>query len=174
MTLPTHVWLFALAALTVSASFAMPTKPLQRILQVKGFLANPKQLFGPQAENFWGGPSTWDSVTDRVRGGISTATITTSYDHATFSGLLDTSTLGGAGFASVRTNLTTTDFSAYSGLQITFDKADGRTYALNLYNELGGRREDGRRESSIEFKYNIQTLASNDIQIFEAPFDAFV
>ncbi|ORY46416.1 CIA30-domain-containing protein [Rhizoclosmatium globosum] len=113
----------------------MPTKPLQRILQVKGFLANPKQLFGP---------STWDSVTDRVRGGISTATLATSYDHATFSGLLDTSTLGGAGFASVRTNLTTTDFSAYSGLQITFDKADGRTYALNLYNELGGRREDGR------------------------------
>ncbi|KAJ3072825.1 hypothetical protein HDU98_002849, partial [Podochytrium sp. JEL0797] len=136
---------------------------LTRLMQIANHLsssASSKTLFGPSAKNGWGDLNTWLSVTDRVRGSISTAVMDLSHaDRAVFNGVFDTSALGGAGFASVRANL------------------NGHTYALNLYNELGGWREDGRRESSIEFKFNFKTRGSggaHGVEVFEAAFDEFV
>ncbi|KAJ3019909.1 UNVERIFIED_CONTAM: hypothetical protein HDU68_010431 [Siphonaria sp. JEL0065] len=164
---------FLTVAGLVALSIALPSRQQQ--------ILSPEQpsrtIFGPNGDAGWGEASSWRSVTDRVRGGISTASLNISdIEKAVFSGILDTSTLGGAGFASVRANLSTTDFSNFEGIQITSLKGDGFTYALNLYNELGGWRPDGRRESSVEFKYSFKptTSANNELQIFEAPFEDFV
>lgn len=92
---------------------------------------------------------------DRVRGGSSEASIAFyGRNTATFSGFLDTSTLGGAGFASVRTDAPLHwDLSAYDGITITIANApDRRRYLIALKDALPGRLPSGRLKSTVSWE----------------------
>ncbi|KAJ1555889.1 hypothetical protein HK096_001553, partial [Nowakowskiella sp. JEL0078] len=104
----------------------------------------------------------WSAVDDRVRGGRSQSYLTATPPKAVvFSGSLDTTALGGAGFASHRTapGLLATlnaDFSNARGLEVFIVAGDLKTYALNFSCKELTTRPDGRVESAIEFKANFQ------------------
>ncbi|CAH0056448.1 unnamed protein product [Clonostachys solani] len=110
--------------------------------------------------DLFGGTQKWDAsewVTsdDRVRGGSSVSRLAVSDDGraATFTGHLDTSTLGGAGFASQRTRGTLhQDLSAYDGLLITVTGGDSKRYAVTLKDDIPGRRDDGRDLSGVSWE----------------------
>uniref|UniRef100_A0A0B7KD17 NADH:ubiquinone oxidoreductase intermediate-associated protein 30 domain-containing protein n=1 Tax=Bionectria ochroleuca TaxID=29856 RepID=A0A0B7KD17_BIOOC len=110
--------------------------------------------------DLFGGTQKWDAsewVTsdDRVRGGSSVSRLAVSDDGraATFTGHLDTSTLGGAGFASQRTRDTLhQDLSAYDGLLVTVTGGDSKRYAITLKDEIPGRRDDGRDLSGVSWE----------------------
>lgn len=93
---------------------------------------------------------------DRVRGGSSTSHLTVlSPERARFHGNLDTSTLGGAGFASQHTldgAFTPWDLSDFEGLLVSSTKADGRRYVIALKDENPGKRPDGREKSSLSWE----------------------
>ncbi|KAJ3347749.1 hypothetical protein HDU83_001857 [Entophlyctis luteolus] len=124
--------------------------------------------------------ASWEPVTDRVRGGRSTAAarVDSRTGCLVFAGTLDTSALGGAGFASVRRRRPL-DLSAFRGLAVRVARAAAppapRVYALNLVDEVNEGthdRGDGRRASSIEFKFSFD--APVDGGIVQASFDDFV
>lgn len=85
---------------------------------------------------------------------------------ARFYGHLDTSTLGGAGFASQHSAGTKHwDLSSYDGLELTFghDDQDGighdattqssdKRYLVTLKDEIPPRRDDGRAQSGISWE----------------------
>ncbi|KAJ3415369.1 hypothetical protein HDV05_005106 [Chytridiales sp. JEL 0842] len=100
----------------------------------------------------------WVTVDDRIRGGSSVSKLTPSPsgEGVQFTGVLDTSTLGGAGFASQRFGKAEIqwDLSAYDGVQLEVEEGDGKVYAFNVKNDFGKRMPNGRLESSIEFKYS--------------------
>ncbi|KAI9339595.1 CIA30 family protein [Obelidium mucronatum] len=168
-------FLFCLGVLIAGAIAAPASSPQQQ--QPLSAAARRGELFGGAAT--WGDDATWLAVTDRVRGGASTAALDThAAAHAgaaVFAGVLDTAALGGAGFASVRAELSAArrDLAAFAGIAVAADCADGRTYALNLHNSLGARRPDGRRESAVEFKFSFETTPGA-AAVFYAPFSAFV
>ncbi len=106
------------------------------------------QLFGPP----W---SLVHSITvdDRVRGGNSMS----YFKEGRFHGSLDTTTLGGAGFASqtlISKSLTyPANLLQYDGIKIELhSSSDEMIYALNIKNEPTLDRGDGRNKSSVEFK----------------------
>ena len=87
------------------------------------------ELFGK--ENGWK-IKDWFPVNDQVRGGSSTSFLKEHNALLKFYGHLDTLTLGGAGFASQKTNNVPLDLSMYKGLIINLDCADGKKYSLNF------------------------------------------
>lgn len=114
-------------------------------------------------------PPSWTVTDDRVRGGASQSYLTALPDNcARFHGHLDTSTLGGAGFASQFSPVETArvygdgakkswDLSAYDGVEIEVGKGDGKVYTLILKDEeQAEKREDGREKAvvnwEVEFK----------------------
>ena len=118
----------------------------------------------------FGGPLSWSStswttVDDRVRGGssISSLTINSSTNSATFSGNLDTKTLGGAGFASQFASKATDsekkekidniwDLAAYDGIEIEMGSGDGKTFTFILKDEVPEDRGDGRMGAGLSFE----------------------
>lgn len=121
-------------------------------------------LFGGKAG--WNA-SEWTASDDSVRGGSSYSSLEVieigSQQQARFSGNLDTTTLGGAGFASQRTTTfdKTWDLSAYDGLSIAIAKGDGRQYTFNLKTVLPERRPDGRDNSTLEYAWNFKAPDSS-------------
>lgn len=96
---------------------------------------------------------------DRVRGGSSRSHLSVREEEhgpvAVFHGHLDTSTLGGAGFASQRTaGALHLDLSAYAGLRLALpaQQGDGRRYVVALKDELPGKRDDGRERSGVSWE----------------------
>lgn len=115
-------------------------------------------IFGPPRA--WRPETDFTASDDRVRGGASRSTLERNATSTTvrFHGTLDTTTLGGAGFASQRTTSTTTtwDLSAFAGLEISLGAGDGRRYTLNLKTVLPGRMEENpsRDKSTVEYAYS--------------------
>ncbi|KAG9301160.1 hypothetical protein G9A89_012543 [Geosiphon pyriformis] len=137
-------------------------------------MLKPLYLFGGKAG--WT-DEDFNAVDDRVRGGNSTSFLqVTENNTARFYGFLDTTTLGGAGFASQRTTFTshTWDLCLYTGLTITTRKSDGKTYALNLYTSDRTTRPDGRLESGVEYKYLFTAPADDEEHTFYAKWDEFI
>jgi hypothetical protein len=125
----------------------------------------------------FGGPIPWDTqyfhaVDDSVRGGSSHSTLTPLPSKATgdsdgdsntarFSGTLDTTTLGGAGFASQQTQGDLNwDLSDYDGIVLKFrpgagaqsdieEGGGGKKYTLLLKDNIPDRRRDGRERSAV-------------------------
>lgn len=91
-----------------------------------------------------------------MRGGSSVSHLSLiSPERVAFSGHLDTSTLGGAGFASQRTvGELSLDLSDYAGLLISVDHADDKKYTLTLKDTLPGRRDDGRDEAGVSWEFD--------------------
>jgi hypothetical protein len=113
---------------------------------------------------------SWRTVDDRVRGGSSISHFIPSNENALFYGHLDTTTLGGAGFASQKfVPNVPFNFLSWSGLIITIIEGDGLKYAINLKGTKDKRRPDGRLESSIEYKFSFEGSKSQVI----APFSEF-
>ncbi|MCJ1299781.1 hypothetical protein MMC08_002574 [Hypocenomyce scalaris] len=127
--------------------------------------AKKHYLFGGPTP--WSTP-TWTSTDDRVRGGSSTSHLTSyyppsdpNYEHVVFHGNLDTTTLGGAGFASQRTiDLPDRawDLHAFDGIELELAGGDGKVYTLILKDELEGDRGDGRIKSGINWEYEFKVV----------------
>ncbi|KAF2667724.1 CIA30-domain-containing protein [Microthyrium microscopicum] len=108
-------------------------------------------IFGQSAG--WG---DWTAVDDRVRGGSSQSHLTHYADSKSvlFHGLLDITTLGGAGFASQVSQRSDWDLSGYEAIRIGIlpEQSDNKTYTLVLKDALPGRRPDGRLEASTSWE----------------------
>ncbi|KAL1852076.1 hypothetical protein Daus18300_012288 [Diaporthe australafricana] len=113
----------------------------------------------------FGGNRPWDASQftasdDRVRGGKSQSYLTVlpspSSSQAEFSGTLDITALGGAGFASQRTadGEPGWDLSGYDALVLDVARADARKYTLTLKDEVLPRRPDGRDQSTVSWEYD--------------------
>lgn len=107
--------------------------------------------------------SQFTASDDRVRGGKSQSYLTvlpaaapSSSSQAEFSGHLDITALGGAGFASQRTadGVAGWDVSAYDALVLDVAHADSRRYTLTLKDEVLPRRPDGRDQSTVSWEYD--------------------
>ena len=96
----------------------------------------------------------WETVDDRIRGGSSQSYLKQDNQSIVFYGVLDTSTLGGAGFCSQRFLFNTSFVLQGKAIQIELGKADAKTYALNLVDVLPQDRGDGRKKSQLQFKSN--------------------
>ncbi|TLS24052.1 hypothetical protein PpBr36_08581 [Pyricularia pennisetigena] len=125
------------------------------------------------AENryIFGGDKPWDeagftAVDDRVRGGSSVSHLTVNADRtaATFSGTLDTKTLGGAGFASQRTvDPFLVDLTGVCALIAdVVVPADNKTYTLTLKNEILPTGPDGQEQSTVSWEYDFIALGDGD------------
>ncbi|KAJ0425423.1 complex I intermediate-associated protein 30-domain-containing protein [Aspergillus carlsbadensis] len=134
----------------------------------------------------FGGPIPWNfdsfrAVDDRVRGGSSRSTLTptgngdSNSNTARFSGTLDTTTLGGAGFASQQTyGDLNWDLSDYDGIVLRVrpgagarsDINDGKgiKYTLLLKDNIPNKRPDGREQSAVcwEVDFHAKSPASSD------------
>ena len=113
-------------------------------------------------------PPPWTTTDDRVRGGSSKSALTAlPHNGALFSGHLDTSTLGGAGFASQFSPTGATslddqegrvrneywDLSAYDGIELEIGKSDGKMYTFILKDEeQAEKREDGREKAGVSWE----------------------
>lgn len=113
-------------------------------------------------------PPTWTTTDDRVRGGASQSYLTALPSNcARFHGHLDTTTLGGAGFASQfsppeifglngndkEKKKDCWDLSSYDGIEIEIWKGDGKTYTFILKDEeQTEKREDGREKAGINWE----------------------
>ena len=100
---------------------------------------------------------------------------------ASFYGNLDIKTLGGAGFASQFSPLYTDreedasdfqdvrdkntddvawDLSAYDGIEVNYNKSDGKVYTLILRDDRSsGKRDDGREQAGINWEVDLRTKA---------------
>ncbi|KAJ1917781.1 hypothetical protein IWQ60_007683 [Tieghemiomyces parasiticus] len=149
----------------------------------------------------FGGDKLWDAskftaVDDRVRGGSSESFLVPvdGGRSVTFQGTLDTKTLGGAGFASQRTEVIDDqgkplNLTGAASLRLTVKVPDaidqpplaagnagpgsdqgvepegGKYYAINLHDDPAAAQPEGRRNSSVEFKYVFQVPShSEDIK----------
>lgn len=75
---------------------------------------------------------------------------------ATFSGHLDITALGGAGFASQRTvdDFPPLDLSGYDTLVLDVASSDSKKYTITLKDEVLPRRPDGRDQSTVSWEYD--------------------
>ncbi|KAJ3087302.1 hypothetical protein HK102_011406 [Quaeritorhiza haematococci] len=172
---------FIVAACAIFAAPASSTMlRLQRYLMVPRTVRT--DLFGGSAG--WNRVK-WMAVDDRVRGGSSKSNLTLPAPPsppstpARFYGHLDTTTLGGAGFASQRTIPTNTpqpdwDLSGYDGIEIEVARGDGKRYAFNIQTQELRDRGDGRIESAVTYKYSFTANPTPDPQIFFARWSDFV
>lgn len=98
----------------------------------------------------------WTASDDTVRGGSSMSNLTISGDgaQAVFHGILDTKTLGGAGFASQRTaGVLSLDLSDAVGLQLDLGAGNsGQTFTLNVKDTIPDPRPDGRDEAGVSWE----------------------
>jgi len=114
-------------------------------------------------------PPPWITTDDRVRGGVSRSYLTALPDScARFHGHLDTSTLGGAGFASqfsppdVARSVEdeeegSWDLSEYDGIEVAVGKGDGKVYTLILKDEPPAeKREDGREKAGVNWEVEFE------------------
>lgn len=105
-------------------------------------------------------PNDWTSSDDRVRGGSSHSKLDCSSASliATFNGNLDITTLGGAGFASQRTTGEDRrwNLSAYDGVELVIDRADGKLYTFTLKDQILPKRPDGREQSSLSWEFDFR------------------
>lgn len=105
-------------------------------------------------------PLDWTAQDDRVRGGSSQSYLDASpfSPTAVFYGNLDTTTLGGAGFASQRTTCNCTwDLSMYDGISLDIEKTDGKKYTLTLKDQISSRSTNGSEQSTISWEYDFVT-----------------
>lgn len=96
----------------------------------------------------------------RVRGGSSTSFLAKSgQSNARFYGHLDTTTLGGAGFASQKSIYQSIpyDLSQYKGIRLSIVKSDDMKYAFNLQTTVPS--SDG--QSAVEYKYSFEPKKLN-------------
>lgn len=79
-----------------------------------------------------------------------------SASQAEFSGHLDITALGGAGFASQRTvdDFPPLDLSGYEALVLDIASGDGKKYTVTLKDEVLPRRPDGRDQSTVSWEYD--------------------
>ncbi|KAJ3141969.1 hypothetical protein HK100_004757 [Physocladia obscura] len=145
----------------------------------KAMLHPDSALFGRNTHDGWRTERDWAIVTDAVRGGSSTAKVVISPRDKTlyFSGNLDTTTLGGAGFASARFNFDAPlNLTGVRALLITVASRDDKTYALNLVDSLPETSPDGRKQSAIEYKFSFgpeSSFSEKNAEIY-APISGFV
>ena len=136
-------------------------------------------LFG-SAKQPWR-PADWRAVDDRVRGGSSQSHLSSDDGwSARFYGTLDTSTLGGAGFASQTTERALRlPRSHFSGLRIEVLRDDAASLAdekrptsfvFNLKTTAPERRPDGRLESRVTYEYEFDGAREGPL---DAPWSAF-
>ena len=93
-------------------------------------------------------PKNWSPVNDQVRGGSSTSFVSVWNNILRFYGHLDTSTLGGAGFASQRFTLDSPwDWSDFQGFLINIHSGDSKMYSFNLKN----------LDNDIEYRYSFDS-----------------
>lgn len=87
-----------------------------------------------------------------------------SASQAEFSGHLDITALGGAGFASQRTadDVPGWDVSSYDVLVLDVARADARKYTLTLKDEVLPRRPDGRDQSTVSWEYDFVVRDAGD------------
>lgn len=87
-----------------------------------------------------------------------------SSSQAEFSGHLDITALGGAGFASQRTadGVPGWDVSGYDALVLDVARADDRKYTLTLKDEVLPRRPDGRDQSTVSWEYDFLVPTGKD------------
>ncbi|KAK0509542.1 hypothetical protein JMJ35_007936 [Cladonia borealis] len=100
-------------------------------------------------------PPAWTTTDDRIRGGASISHLDPLPNNcARFYGHLDTSTLGGAGFASqFSPEDGSWDLSAYDGIELEFQEGDGKVYTFILKDEeMSGKRDDGREKAVISWE----------------------
>lgn len=110
--------------------------------------------------------SSWITVDDRVRGGISHSYLALEGNHARFYGKLDTTKLGGAGFASQKYVFNPPEnMSVYQGLHINLSKFDGKTYAINLYDNRSTSSETGK--SVVTYKNTLKATETDIILLFK-------
>ncbi len=131
----------------------------------------------------WFTPETdWTAVDDCVRGGSSQSYLEAIGDktRVRFYGTLDTTTLGGAGFASqTTTGNETWDLSGFDGLSLDIAHADDKMYTFIVKDALPhGKRDDGRGKSSINWEYEFQVEATRSedpghSERLQIPWDAF-
>lgn len=112
--------------------------------------------------------SQFTASDDRVRGGASQSYLTTAGDsgdsgasRAEFSGTLDITALGGAGFASQRTEdgFAGWDLSAYDTMLLDVARADAKNYTVTLKDEVLPRGPDGRDQSTVSWEYDFVVAA---------------
>ncbi|KAK3381463.1 complex I intermediate-associated protein 30-domain-containing protein [Podospora didyma] len=132
----------------------------------------------------WGFPERpwdekdWTSSDDRVRGGGSVSRLIVSSSAsgtptaAEFSGNLDITALGGAGFASQRTidGYPALDLSGFDALVLDLDggasdttttiAAKAETYTLVLKDTVLAKRPDGREQSSVSWEHDFHHHAA--------------
>lgn len=123
----------------------------------------------PKSRPLFGPPRAWrddDFVAsdDRVRGGSSQSYLTPSATLTTarFHGVLDTTTLGGAGFASQRTATSKMiwNLSEYNGIELSLAHGDGKKYTLNIKTVLPDKMDNGRDASTVEYAFSF--IAPNE------------
>lgn len=109
----------------------------------------------------------WTDSDDRVRGGKSQSHLTASPDGARFHGELDTTALGGAGFASQRTvGVLHLDVSTYDGMVLAIADADAdKRFTMTLKDEVLPPRDDGRDRSSVSWEYDFAATPGHDVVI---------
>ncbi|KAK3109841.1 hypothetical protein LTR53_016475 [Teratosphaeriaceae sp. CCFEE 6253] len=114
-----------------------------------------RDLFGGD-DNPWDA-SKWTASDDRVRGGQSTSHLEVSTaGTARFYGHLDTTTLGGAGFASQRTT-GTWDLSDYVAVRLHVKKGDKKRYTLILKDKLlPANPDNGREQATISWEADFE------------------
>jgi hypothetical protein len=160
-------YLIAFGIIFLAAKSAMKRQQILLIQQSSNLTINDHNLFNPIIG--WK-LSEWETVDDRIRGGSSYSYLKENNDSSkgvVFCGNLDTSTLGGAGFASQRISLGDyLDASAFSHLKIVFIEKSEKTLSLNLYNSYSTERGDGRYKSQVVYKASFPL--KKDVEIYLA------
>ncbi|KAL3962657.1 hypothetical protein ACCO45_004180 [Purpureocillium lilacinum] len=114
--------------------------------------------------------SLWETSDDRVRGGASQSHLTVENpERARFHGHLDTTALGGAGFASQHSiGDLSLDLRDYEGIIVAIagpDHADGKRYALTLKDNLPPPRDDGREQSGVSWEAEFVAKKPGDVKL---------
>ncbi|KAJ9079387.1 hypothetical protein DSO57_1035892 [Entomophthora muscae] len=121
--------------------------------------SNAASLF--MQKDVFGGSQQWDTydflaVDDRLRGGSSQSYMEAfdSNNTAMFYGVLDTKTLGGAGFASqsVESPNVIFDFSYFSGLELSYLTSEKKYFTIDISNEYSAFLPNGSKPSTVEFQ----------------------
>jgi hypothetical protein len=150
--------------------------------------------YEPKPRAIWD-PTDFTAVDDTVRGGSSTSAMIVSDPSAgiDFSGFLDTTTLGGAGFASQAYSKDQRGFPGapigkekYAGLRLVLASAPSPNersgkeqagggkgpvcrYVINLKPSIASTRPDGRKESTTVYEFSFEAPPSakdGEISVF--------
>ncbi|KAK4047793.1 hypothetical protein OIV83_005135 [Microbotryomycetes sp. JL201] len=132
----------------------------------------------------FGGTQPWPAfiaVNDTVRGGKSSSSWRTdTHNRGQFQGVLDTTALGGAGFASQSATFQRLEIDNQAlGLELSLVASENKgseknpnIFTLVLKNERAKTRPDGRRESVLSYEFSFSAPTHHEQLIF-APWTAF-